>query len=97
MSGIEGWILLATAHIAFPPDRKPVAEEIRASYEDHRDALIEAGESSDRAAYLALQAMGDPDEAGELLAKVHKVPSPVLVLLVGWTEHCRRGVIVGAD
>ena len=40
--------------------------------EKTRDALIEAGESSDRAAYLALQAMGDPNEAGELLAKVHK-------------------------
>ena len=25
MSGIEEWILLATAHIAFPPDRKPVS------------------------------------------------------------------------
>ena len=72
MSGIEEWILLATAHIAFPPDRKPVAEEIRASYEDHRDALIEAGETRDRASFLALQALGDPDEAGELLAHVHR-------------------------
>ncbi len=86
MSGIEEWILLSTAHIAFPPDRKPVAEEIRASYEDHRDALIEAGESSDRAAYLALQAMGDPDEAGELLAQVHK---PWL----GWAWKVSRWVL----
>lgn len=89
MSGIEEWILLATAHIAFPPDRKPVAEEIRASYEDHRDALIEAGESSDRAAYLALQAMGDPNEAGELLAKVHK---PWL----GWAWKVSRWVMAAA-
>ena len=89
MRGIEEWILLATAHIAFPPDRKPVAEEIRNSYEDHRDALIEAGESSDRAAYLALQAMGDPDEAGELLAKVHK---PWL----GWAWKASRWVMAAA-
>lgn len=86
MRSIEEWIVLSTAHIAFPPDRKPVAEEIRASYEDHRDALIEAGESSDRAAYLALQAMGDPDEAGELLAKVHK---PWL----GWAWKVSRWVL----
>ena len=72
MSGIEEWIILSTAHIAFPPDRKPVAEEIRASYEDHRDALIEAGESEEQASRLALEALGDPNEAGELLAKVHK-------------------------
>ena len=36
MRSIEEWILAATGHIRFPPDRKAVAEEIRASYEDHR-------------------------------------------------------------
>ena len=32
MRSIEEWILAATGHIRFPPDRKAVAEEIRASY-----------------------------------------------------------------
>ncbi len=72
MRSIEEWILAATGHIRFPPDRKAVAEEIRASYEDHRDALLAAGETRDRASFLALQALGDPDEAGELLAQVHR-------------------------
>lgn len=87
MRSIEEWIVLSTAHIAFPPDRKPVAEEIRASYEDHRDALIDSGETRDRASFLALQALGDPDEAGELLAKVHK---PWL----GWAWKASRWVAV---
>ncbi|MBR2098563.1 MAG: hypothetical protein IJ926_02640, partial [Firmicutes bacterium] len=72
MRNIEEWILAATGHIRFPPDRKAVAEEIHASYEDHRDALLAAGETRDRASFLALQALGDPDEAGELLAQVHR-------------------------
>ena len=54
MRSIEEWILAATGHIRFPPDRKAVAEEIRASYEDHRDALLAAGETRDRASFLAL-------------------------------------------
>ena len=69
---IAEWTMRATEYIRFQPDRAVVAEELKASYEDHRDALIEAGETRDRASFLALQAMGDPDEAGELLAKVHK-------------------------
>ena len=90
MSGIEEWIILSTAHIAFPPDRKPVAEEIRASYEDHRAALIEAGESEEQASYLALEALGDPNEVGELLAKVHR---PWL----GWAWKVSRWAAIAAS
>ena len=90
MSGIEEWIVLSTAHIAFPPDRKPVAEEIRASYEDHRSALIEAGESEEQASRLALEALGDPNEAGELLAKIHK---PWL----GWAWKVSRWAVIAAS
>ena len=68
---IGEWTWRATGHIRFAPDRKPVEEELKAQYVDHRDALLEAGESRERASFLALQAMGDPDEAGELLAKIH--------------------------
>ena len=71
MRSIEEWILAATGHIRFPPDRKAVAEEIRASYEDHRDALLAAGETRDRASFLALQALGDPDETGKLFRTVY--------------------------
>ena len=73
MSGIEEWIALSTAHIAFPPDRKPVAEEIRASYEDHRDALIEAGETEEQASRLALEALARLGLEGEPLGRVRSL------------------------
>ncbi|MBR5641414.1 MAG: hypothetical protein IKW92_04740 [Firmicutes bacterium] len=89
MRSIEEWTQQATGHIRFAPDRKVVAEELRAAYEDHRDALLEAGERRERASFLALQALGDPDEAGELLSKVH---TPYL----GWAWRASRWVLLAA-
>ena len=68
---IAEWTMQATEHIRYQPDRDAVAEELKASYEDHRDALIESGEATDRASFLALQAMGDPAETGRMLRSVY--------------------------
>nr|MBQ4457642.1 hypothetical protein [Clostridia bacterium] len=68
----------ATKHIHYWPDRVAIEAELKASYEDHRDGLIEAGETRDRASFLALQALGDPEEAGRLLRSIHQ---PLLTAL----------------
>ena len=68
---IAEWTMRATEYIRFQPDRAAVAEELKASYEDHRDELIEAGETTERASFLALQAMGDPAETSRMLRSVY--------------------------
>ena len=75
---IAEWTMRATKHIHYWPDRVAIEAELKASYEDHRDGLIEAGETRDRASFLALQALGDPEEAGRLLRSIHQ---PLLTAL----------------
>ena len=75
---IAEWTMRATKHIHYWPDRVAIEAELKASYEDHRDALIEAGETRDRASFLALQALGNPEEAGRLLRSIHQ---PLLTAL----------------
>lgn len=75
---IAEWTMRATKHIHYWPDRVAIEAELKASYEDHRDTLIEAGETRDRASFLALQALGDPEEAGRLLRSIHQ---PLLTAL----------------
>ena len=80
---IAEWTMRATEYIRFQPDRAAVAEELKASYEDHRDELIEAGETTERASFLALQAMGDPAETSRMLRSVYHPLITFLWRIVG--------------
>ena len=64
MNTIGAWTQRAVSHIRFRPDRAAVEAELRAHYEDHRDALLRAGKDRGAAERDALAALGDPDEIG---------------------------------
>jgi len=69
---IYQWVSTATGYIPFKGDRAEVSAELHAHYEDHVDALMAAGLDRQNAELRALEAMGDPDETGRLLRKVHR-------------------------
>ena len=70
----ERWLELATFRIAFIPDRKAVRAELEEHLEDKALDLqrifpdLTAEEAKERAA----SEMGDPEEIGKELAKIHK-------------------------
>ena len=97
MNTIGAWTQRAVSHIRFRPDRATVEAELRAHYEDHRDALLRAGKDRGAAERDALAALGDPDETGRLLNCAHRpwlgwawslsrwvVALAAALLLIGW-------------
>ena len=70
----EGWLDKATASIRFGPDRKEVRAELSAHLEDKALDFqrIFPGLTEDEAKERAAAEMGDPEEIGRELAKVHK-------------------------
>lgn len=69
---IYEWADRAASYIRFKPDRPPVIRELTQHYLDHRDDLIRAGTDRQDAERAALESMGDPDETGKLLNRMHK-------------------------
>lgn len=69
---IYEWVSRAVTHIRFPPDRAPVAEELTNHYLDCRDGLIRGGMERQQAEQAALDALGDPNETGRLLNRMHR-------------------------
>ena len=78
--------------------RRPVADELRAHLEDHRDALVARGLSPDEAAQRAVAAMGDPYALGRELDRAHPPTLPRLsrVLLLLALLALLAGLGVGA-
>lgn len=70
----ELWLLRATAGIRFGPDRRAVKAELQAHLEDRREALLRRrpGLSGEDAERLVLERMGDPEELGRALARIHR-------------------------
>lgn len=66
------WAEKAAAHIRFPGDRPAVIRELTEHMEDHCEALLAGGLSETEAVKAALAAMGDADETGEALARIHR-------------------------
>jgi hypothetical protein len=69
---MTGWCERAAAHIKYKPDRKAVEAELLAHMQDKQKALAEGGMLLQEAANVAVVAMGDADEVGRELAKIHK-------------------------
>ena len=70
----EGWLDKATAGIRFGPDRREVRAELTAHLEDKALDFqrIFPGLTEDEAKERAAAEMGDPEEVGRELAKVHR-------------------------
>lgn len=66
------WITEVLDCIRFRPDRKAIRQELEAHYEDHVRDLERIGYDHSLARQRALKAMGDAEEIGRALDKVHE-------------------------
>lgn len=67
----EYWLDRAVEDIRFAPDRKAVRKELEAHLEDRREKFEAQGLEGYEAEKAAAEAMGDPAEVAEELARVH--------------------------
>ena len=65
------WVDAVCEQVRFWPDRKSIARELRVHYEDHVRDLLRLGRDPE-AAERALSAMGNAQEVGRALNRVHK-------------------------
>lgn len=72
-NGMDDWIVRATQQIKFTPDRSAVAAELREHIEDKIFDIrrIYSDITEDEAIQRALKQMGDAEEVGRELAKIH--------------------------
>lgn len=70
--GFQAWVDAVCEEVRFRPDRKGIEKELRIHYEDHRQALEQLGYERPLAAERSLRAMGDAQEVGRALDRVHK-------------------------
>ena len=68
------WLAAAARGIRFKPDREAVRQELREHIEDKTADLMRIfpGMTREEAEKRALSGMGDPEEVGRELAKIHK-------------------------
>lgn len=86
-SGFQAWREAVTDRVRFWPDRDAIAQELTAHYEDHVKDLERLGYGRSLAEERSLAAMGDPQEVGRAMDRVHK---PWL----GWLWEVSRAVLV---
>lgn len=87
MTEFRRWCDAVTDQVRFRPDRRAIAAELTAHYQDHVQDLERVGYDWKLAQRRALAAMGDPEEVGRALDHVHK---PWL----GWLWIASRAVLV---
>ena len=66
------WVDAVCEQVRFWPDRQGLAKELRVHYEDHRKALEQLHYEPELAAERSLRAMGNAQEVGWALDRVHK-------------------------
>lgn len=66
------WVDAVCEQVRFWSDRKAIEKELRIHYEDHCKALERLDYEPDLAAERSLRAMGNPQEVGRALDRVHK-------------------------
>lgn len=66
------WVDAVCEQVRFRPDRKGIARELRVHYEDHVRDLLRLGRPQELAKERALAAMGNAQEVGRALDRVHK-------------------------
>ena len=80
----DDWCFRAVAQIRFKPDRDAVYRELKAHLEDHYEALLSQGFSTEEAQRLALDAMGAAEEIAPQLGEIHKPWLGYLYRAVKW-------------
>ena len=86
MTEFGRWCDTVTRQVRFRPDRGAIQRELAAHYQDHVRDLERVGYDWKLAEQRALAAMGDPEEIGRALDRVHK---PWL----GWLWIASRAVL----
>lgn len=66
------WVDAVCEQVRFQPDRKGIEKELRIHYEDHVNDLLRLGRARELAEERALAAMGNAQEVGRALDRVHK-------------------------
>lgn len=66
------WVDAVCEQVRFWPDRKGIEKELRIHYEDHVNDLLRLGRDPALAEERALAAMGNAQEVGRALDRVHK-------------------------
>lgn len=69
---INEWLKAAVRYVPFGKERTAVKAELLDHYCDRLDALMSTGVDPGDAEKRALAALGDPDETGRLLRRVHR-------------------------
>lgn len=87
MTEFGRWCDTVTRQVRFRPDRGAIQRELTAHYQDHVRDLERVGYDWKLAEQRALAAMGDPEEIGRALDRVHK---PWL----GWLWIASRTVLI---
>lgn len=70
--GFSRWCDNVTSYIYYPADREDVKKELMWHLEDIAETLAEQGLREEEISQKAIGAMGDPEELGLLLRRVHK-------------------------
>jgi hypothetical protein len=101
VSGLELWLKQATRHLS-GDSAVQVRTEIREHYESAREAAISGGANPDKAAQMALTALGDPKRANRQYRKVLLTSAEVRLLREGnWesraicSHRLMRSVLLG--
>ena len=71
-SCFQVWVNAVCQEVRFRPDRRSIEFELRDHYEDHVQDLLRLGRSRETAEQRALEAMGNAQEVGWALDKIHK-------------------------
>lgn len=92
------WVDAVCQCVRFQPDRRAIAKELRAHYEDHCRDLERLNYDPALAGQRALEAMGNAQEVGYALDRVHKPwlgwlweVSRVMVLALALLLACKAG------
>ncbi len=88
-SNFQIWVNAVCEQVRFRPDHRSIEFELRDHYEEHVRDLLRLGRPRELAEERALAAMGDAQEVGRALDKVHK---PWL----GWLWEASRVFLLAA-
>lgn len=88
---INNWVDRAVKYVPLRREREAVREELLDHYCDQLEALEAQGYDQEEAEAKALDALGDPDEIGRLLRRVHR---PWLTILIRLCWVCLAVLIL---
>lgn len=83
MSQSDRFIARVLKNVTFKPDHTEIRAELLAHIDDRMEYYLSVGYDEQQAVQMAVEAMGDPDEIGRELNRVHHV-------FIGWLYYISR-------